>query len=125
MKGPTAEAWMTDHVGRLYALVASVVVFLVAWAVVAAHPWAPRPAQDPRLVALAARQQRLQRESVLVKRIVDRRWAAYRSALTRRNAAAAKIAAHNSALAAMATASAAQPSVRVVNLPPLVVTRTS
>ena len=87
---------MTDHVGRLYALVAGVVVFLVAWAVVAAHPWSPRPAQDPRLVALAAR-----------------------------NAAAAKITARNSALAAMATAAPVQPTVRVVNLPPLVVTRTS
>ena len=116
---------MTDHVGRLYALVAGVVVFLVAWAVVAAHPWAPRPAQDPRLVALAARQQRLQRESVLVKQLVDRRWAAYRRALAARTAAAAKINARNSALAAIATAPAAQPSVRVVNLPPLVVTRTS
>jgi hypothetical protein len=117
---------MTDHVGRLYALVAGVVVFLVAWAVVAAHPWAPRPAQDPRLVALAARQQRVQRESVLVKQIVDRRWAAYRTALAARNAAAAKITAqNNAATASLATSSTAQPAVRVVNLPPLVVTRTS
>jgi hypothetical protein len=117
---------MTDQVGRLYALVAGLVVFLVAWAVVAAHPWAPRPAQDPRLAALAARQQRLQHESLLVKRIVDQRWAAYRHALATRNAAAAKIVAHNSSLASLSTnASVAQPSVRVVNLPPLVVTRTS
>ena len=116
---------MTDHVGRLYALVAGVVVFLVAWAVVAAHPWSPRPAQDPRLVALAARQHRLHRESVLVKRLVDRRWTSYRRALAARNAAAAKITARNSALAAMATAAPVQPTVRVVNLPPLVVTRTS
>jgi hypothetical protein len=116
---------MTDHVGRLYALAAGVVVFLVAWAVVAAHPWAPRPAQDPRLVALVARQVRLQRESILVKRFVFRRWTAYRRALAARAAAAARINARNSAVAAMAAAPATQPSVRVVNLPPLVVTRTS
>lgn len=116
---------MTDHAGRLYALVAGLVIFFVAWAAVAAHPWAPRPARDPRLVALAARQLRVQHESLLVKRIVDQRWAAYRHALAVRNTAAAKIVARNSSLASLSTVSAAQPSVRVVNLPPLVVTRTS
>jgi hypothetical protein len=116
---------MTDHVGRLYALAAGVVVFLVTWAAVAAHPWAARPAQDPRVAALAARQQRLQLESVRVKQIVDRRWAAYRHALAARNAAAAQIAARNAASARPAPVQAAQPAVRIVSLPPLVVTRTS
>jgi len=31
---------MTSHHGRLYALAASILLFFVAWAVVAAHPWA-------------------------------------------------------------------------------------
>jgi hypothetical protein len=107
---------MTDHVARLYAIVTGVLLFFVSWAAVAAHPWAPRPAQDPRIAALAARQQRVQLDSVRVKRIVDARWAAYNRRLAARNAAAATIAAQPVS---------AQPSVRVVNLPPLVVTRTS
>ena len=65
--------------------------------------------QDPRVAALTARQHRIQVESVRVRRIVDARWAAYRKQLSARNLAAAQ----------------AQPSVRVANLPPLVVTRTS
>ncbi len=105
---------MTRHVARLYTLVVGVLVFFLAWAAVAAHPWAPRPAQDPRLAALAARQQQVQVESRRVKHIVDARWAAYRH----------QLASHNAALAA-SPVSATQPSVRVINLPPLVVTRTS
>ena len=105
---------MTSHVARLYALVTGVLVFFLAWAGVAAHPWAPQPGQDRRIAALAARQQRVQLESLRVKRIVDLRWAVYRQKLAARNAAAA---AH--------PVSAAAPSVRVVNLPPLVITRSS
>jgi len=105
---------MTSQLGRLYALLTGIVAFFLAWAAVAAHPWAPQPTQDPRVAALAARQQRVQLESLRVKRIVDLRWAVYRQKLAARNAAAA---AHPVAAAA--------PSVRVVNLPPLVVTRTS
>ena len=102
---------MTNHLARLYAVVGSVLAFFVTWAAVAAHPWAPRPAQDPRVAALTARQQRVQAESVRVRRIVNARWAAYRKQLAARNLASAQ--------------TQAQPSVRVVNLPPLVVTRTS
>ena len=100
---------MTNQVARLYAVVGSVLAFFLTWAAVAAHPWAPRPAQDPRVAALTARQHRIQVESVRVRRIVDARWAAYRHQLAARNLASAQ----------------AQPSVRVVNLPALVVTRTS
>ena len=39
---------MTSHQGRLYALALSLVVFFLAWAVLAAHPWAS-PSTDPRL----------------------------------------------------------------------------
>jgi hypothetical protein len=110
---------MTDHVARLYALVAGVLAFFVAWVAVAAHPWASQPARDPRVAALAAREQRIQRESLVVKRVVDRRWAAYRAALRGRQHAIASTRARQAQLAA------ATPSVRVVRLPPLVVTRTS
>jgi hypothetical protein len=119
---------MTSHVARLYALVVGVVVFFVVWAAVAAHPWAPRPARDPRLVALGAREQRLQRESLQVKRVVEQRWATYRVALRARQAqiaTAKRRQAAAQAAHAQAQLTTATPSVRVVNLPPLVVTRTS
>ena len=88
---------MTSHVGRLYSLALALVVFFLAWAVVAARPWAPSAAQ-PRLQALAAREARLRREAQLVNRIV-----------------AARARAHHAPAAA----------VKVVNLPPLTITRTS
>ena len=103
---------MTNQLARLYVLVVGVLVFFVAWAAIAAHPWAAKPAQDPRIAALAARQQRLQMESIRVKRIVDARWTSYRRQLAERHATAASLA-------------RTRPAVRVVNLPALVVTRTS
>ena len=119
---PTRVADRTPvHVARLYAVVAAVTTFFLFWAVVAAHPWKPRPAADPRVAAVAARQVRLQQESVAVKQALDRRWAAYRSALQARRGAIASARARQSAVTARATA----PSVRIVTLPPLVVTRTS
>lgn len=125
---------MTKHVVRLYTLAASVFVLFLVWAVVAAHPWqsTTRQAVDPRVRALAVRERRVRAESLTVRRVVARRWHNYRVALTRRRrqiAAAKK--AHQQALAAAAQAaaapapSAASPSVRVVTLPPLTVTRTS
>ena len=104
---------MTDHVARLYALVAGVLAFFAAWAAVVSHPWAATatPARDPRVAAIAARQQRVHLESLRVQKIVNARWSAYRAALAKRNAAAAT--------------AAAAPSVRVVTLPPLTVTRVS
>jgi hypothetical protein len=102
---------MTSHVARLYALALALLVFFLTWAAVAAHPWATTSSvsADPRLAALAAREQRVQRESVAVRRIVDHRWAVYRSKLQARRHALA----------------AAPPPVRVVTLPPLTITRTS
>jgi hypothetical protein len=131
---------MTSHAGRLYALALALVLFFLTWATVAAHPWSARatPRADPRAAALAARQLRLRHESVVVARIVRRRWAIYRKQLRRRrqqiaavsraNAAAARQAelATSAAAAAPAVAAyAAAPSVRVVSLPPVTVTRTS
>jgi hypothetical protein len=102
---------MTSHVGRLYAAVATVLAFFVLWAAIAAHPWRST-ATDPRLTALAQREQVLRREAVLVRQIVARRTAAAKSAK-----------AAQSELAAATTQAA--PSVRVVTLPPLTITRTS
>jgi hypothetical protein len=107
---------MTNHVVRLYALALALVLFFLTWTVVAARPWAVTSA-DPRLTALKAREQRVRTESVAVQRIVHHRWAVYRAQLRRRQS---QIAAAKARIAA-----APPPSVRVVNLPPLTVTRTS
>ena len=86
---------MTSHTGRLYALALALVVFFLAWAVVAARPWATaRP--DPRAKALAVRAAQLRREAKLVSAVVAAR-----------------------------RVHAPAPAVRVVNLPPITVTRTS
>ena len=126
---------MTDHVARLYALVAGVVVFFVAWAAVAAHPWQSAPATaaaaDPRVAALTLRQQALRLESLRVQRIVQRRWAAYRVALRKRNAAIAAAQASAASVAqsvsapAYSAAAPPAPAVNVVTLPAQVITRTS
>lgn len=91
---------MTSHhghqVGRLYTLALALVVFFLAWAVAAARPWGRAAAPDPRMKALAVRAAQLQRDAQLVNRIV--------AARSHRPAA---------------------PAVRVVNLPPVTITRTS
>ncbi len=126
---------MTSHAGRLYALAAAVVAFFLAWAVVAAHPWSTvKAAPDPRLAALAAREHRLRADARLVQRVVDRRladyhrrFAAYKSALAKRQAeiAAAKQAAAAAPAASAPVSSGSGGGYRVVTLPPLVITRTS
>lgn len=133
---------MTSHVARLYALVGAVLVFFVAWAAVAAHPWqtqasATSTTRDPRLAALQVRQQRLQARSLAVKQIVDRRWAVYRAqlALRKQEIKAIRVANATTGTAALASSSVAAPappapapaapSVKVVTLPPLTITRTS
>jgi hypothetical protein len=102
---------MTSHVGRLYAASVSIVVFFGTWLAIAAHPWAPQ-ASDPRLAALAAREQRLRVESAVVQTIVQDRWATYRGDLARLRSLAG-------------TQATVAPPVRVVTLPPLTTTRTS
>ncbi len=102
---------MTSHTGRLYAAAAGLLTFFVLWAGIAAHPWRTATA-DPRLAGLAQRQRLLRREAVLVRTIVQQR------------AAAAKVAAQKARKARQVAAVAPAP-VRVVTLPPLVVTRTS
>ena len=130
---------MASHHGRLYGLALAVVVFFLAWAVVAAHPWAAASA-DPRLRALTVRQKQLQHEAKLVQKVVAARWARYRVELKTRRAQIAHVNAVNAANAAAAAAAAsaaasaaraapvaaASAPVQVVNLPPAhVITRTS
>ena len=107
---------MTSHVVRLYALAVALLVFFLVWTVVAARPWVTA-SPDPRMTALAAREQRVRLESVAVKRLVRHRWAVYRARLKQRQS---QIAAARTQIAA-----APAPAVRVVTLPPLTVTRTS
>jgi hypothetical protein len=128
---------MTDTSHRLYAVVIAVVVFFLSWAAVAAKPWATAK-PDPRLAALAQREQRLRYDAKLVQQVVDNRMVAYRMALKARNAQIASVKAQAAAAQARAvqvsqstvqasqsSQSSAASSVRVVNLPPLTVTRTS
>ena len=107
--GSERRAEMTNHVVRLYTAAASIIVFFVAWAGIAARPWVT-PAPDPQAAALAQRQHRLQRDARLVQLVAARREAANR---------AAQVAARAAARAAPA------PSVRIVHLPPLTTTRSS
>jgi hypothetical protein len=130
---------MTSHTARLYALVGAVLVFFVAWAEIAAHPWRTQTAavRDPRLAALQTREQRIRAEALAVKRVVDRRWAVYRAQLALRRREIAAVRAANATTRAASAASArtvastaapapaAAPPVRVVTLPPLTITRTS
>ena len=135
---------MTNHVLRLYALAAALLVFFLTWAAIAARPWASHSSAkaDPRWAALASREHRLQHEAIAIRRVVDRRWRVYRVRLgARRRAISAAVRRHQQALAAARAAAvavsatapapsysgstAAAPSVRVVTLPPLTITRTS
>jgi len=111
------KATMTSHVGRLYAVALALFVFFLTWTAVGARPWAVTKT-DPRATALAVREQRLRRESVAVQKLVQHRWAVYRVELRKRRSQIQ--AAHRAQLAA-----ATAPSVRVVTLPPLTITRTS
>lgn len=114
----------TNHVGRLYSLALALVVFFLAWAVVAARPWGTARA-DPRLKTLAVREAQLRRETQLVNRVVARRWATYRTELRTRQAAIAAAKAASAQAAASYSPAAAGGSVRIVTLPPLTITRTS
>jgi len=119
---------MTSYQGRLYALTLALVVFFLAWAVVAAHPWATASA-DPRLRTLAVREAQLRREAKAVGKVVAARWARYRVELKARRAQIARVnaaaAAASAAAAAAPATTAGAPAVRVVNLPAHVITRTS
>ena len=124
---------MTDASHRVYAVVIAVVVFFVSWATVAAKPWAPTKT-DPRLAAIAQREQRLRADARVVQKVVERRMAAYdlalkarqkRIAAVRAQVAAAQVRSLASSRPSAGYAPSTAAAVRVVNLPPLTVTRTS
>ena len=75
---------MTNTIGRFWAIAVALVVFFVLWAVLAAKPWVSSgtPA-DPRLTALQAQEQKTQNRALAAQQTLNKRWAAYRSALTR------------------------------------------
>jgi hypothetical protein len=115
---------MVSHTGRLYSLALALVVFFLAWAVVAARPWGAT-ASDPRLKALTVREAQLRHEARLVNQVVALRWAAYRSALKARTAQIAAAKAQATQQLASVSSGYSSGSVRVVTLPPLTITRTS
>jgi hypothetical protein len=76
---------VTSTIGRFWAIAVALVVFFVLWAVIATRPWVSgsgTPA-DPRLAALQAREQKVQNQAIAAQQTLNRRWAAYRSALLR------------------------------------------
>ena len=116
---------MTSHVARLYSLAGALLAFFVLWAVIAAHPLATTAKADPRLHALAQRERHLRADAALVQKAVDRRFAAYRVELTKRRSAIAAAKARASAASPVSISLGVSPGVRVVTLPPLVITKTS
>ena len=88
----------TDHAPKLYALAGSILGLFLAWAGIAAHPWAQTSSAAPAAASsaeLALYQRRLNADAALVARLSARR------------------------------STAPTASVRVVTLPPLTTTRTS
>jgi hypothetical protein len=125
---------MTDHVARLYALALGSLLFLVAWAVVAANPFPEaKPDPDPTLAALQKREARLGREQERANRLVEHRFAVYRRKLVEQRrlqaaldaavapvaAAASPAAAAPSSAPAPAPAAPAAPAVEVTSSPPV------
>jgi hypothetical protein len=102
----------------MYAIAITLFVFFLVWAAIATRPFPASSTSknaDPRLARLAAREQRLRRETVATRRLVNRRWAAYNRALAQRNLQ----------IAAAKRAAAAPPVVRIVAAPAATSTRTS
>lgn len=116
---------MNKHIMRTYAVIGAMLVFFLAWAVIAAHPWAT-PAKDPRVTALQVRERHIHQESIHVNRIVRARWSRYRTALERRQAEIAAVTRrHRAQVTRAAAARSFAPSVTFVHLAPVTVTRTS
>jgi hypothetical protein len=96
--GPPAPAKITQpashprgtplgHHTRAYALSTSVLVFFIAWAVIAGHPWTG-PARlagvDPRIAQLSIREQHLREQIPKVRAVVERRFARYQAKVAAR-----------------------------------------
>jgi hypothetical protein len=75
---------VTNAIGRFWAVALALVVFFVLWAVLAVKPWVSSGAPaDPRLSALQAQEQKTQNRALAAQQTLNKRWAAYRSALLR------------------------------------------
>jgi hypothetical protein len=75
---------------RTYALVGSLAVFFLAWAVIAGHPWtgpAALPGPDPRVRMLAGREQHLRAEIPKVRGALYRRFNRYQAQVAKRTGA--------------------------------------
>lgn len=67
----------TDHAPRLYALAGSILGFFLAWAGIAAHPWARTSSSvTPESAALEVYSRRLDADAALVALLSGRRKAA-------------------------------------------------
>jgi hypothetical protein len=111
---------MTRPSHRLYTVVLAVTVFVVLWTAVAGRP-RPAAATDPRLEALTQREHRLRADAKLVELVVAQRAAAYQAAFRQRQAQIQRANARSQRPAATPAAVA----VRVVELPPVTMTRSS
>ena len=79
---------MTNVIGRFWAVAIALVVFFVLWAVLAARPWVSSGAPaDPRLSALQAQELKTQNRALAAQQTLNKRWAAYRSALLKQKGA--------------------------------------
>lgn len=66
----------TDHAPRLYALAGSILGLFLAWAGIAAHPWAQTASSaTPRSAVLEAYTRRLNADAALVAALSGRRLA--------------------------------------------------
>ncbi len=84
---------MGSDTARLYAVCLALLVFFVAWAAIAAHPWTgPEPAipRDPRARAVAARQAHLVARARVARHVLERRWTTYHRRMTARLAEIAR-----------------------------------
>jgi hypothetical protein len=67
----------TNHAPRLYALAGAILGFFLAWAGIAAHPWAPTsPSAARQAAALELFSRRLNADAALVALVSGRRKAA-------------------------------------------------
>jgi hypothetical protein len=114
---------VTNATARAYAIAIALVVFVVAWAAISVHPFASASGKDRRIAALELRERELKRESVRVRRTVERRFADYRRKLRRRQRAIADIQSANRR--AVAAQAAATPSVSTVSIPAVTATGSS
>jgi hypothetical protein len=109
---------------RIYALLLALVLFFLTWATVAAHPWGRTAAPDPRMAALEQRRVALRHEAIRVRRVLERRWAAYRVARANRERLIAAVRQQAAAAPVTRYVSVAAPAT-IVPSAPVTATRSS